>query len=271
MKRDLQRWSPNSWNDIAGNRFAKRTLKAIARQLRQSSVEGELKLKSRLAFLLIGKSRSGKTSMVKFLLRCLVCKEFNHQAGEPCLGVCDACRQHPEVRDYKSYFALTGIPQEAVPVHVHHIDCTTVLTPHELRAQLDDLQDAISYQGLQVVYLDEVHRLAKRGMDELLLKRVEDQPYLWILSTAKPDDLEDMLLNRVVTIRTELPEKEELDRWLVDRCIEASLDWEAEAIMMISEKSNSVPGIALQALALAVTCGEALTRELVQDWQPSGD
>lgn len=271
MKNDLQRWSPNSWEEIAGNRFAKRALKALARRLRHLSTAGELTSQPRLAILLTGRSRSGKTAMVKLLLRCLVCKDFNCQTGEPCRADCSACRQHPEVRDYKGHFALVDVPADIVPVHVHHIDCTTMLTPLELRAQLDDLQDAMTYQGLQVVYLDEVHRLAKRGMDELLLKRIEDQPYLWILSTAKPDNLEDMLLNRVVTIRTELPLKDELDRWLVDRCKEASLGWDPDAIMMISEKCNGVPGIALQALALAAACGQAVTCDLVEDWQPSGD
>jgi hypothetical protein len=77
-----------------------------------------------------------------------------------------------------------------------------------------------------------------------------------------------MFLNRLLKLKTELPEVEEMEHWLVDRCEEWGITWEPEAILRVVEKSNRVVGTALHALALAAIDPEVgLTPYLVEnDW-----
>jgi hypothetical protein len=77
-----------------------------------------------------------------------------------------------------------------------------------------------------------------------------------------------MLLNRAIKVPTELPSATEMETWLCDRCDEWGIEWQAEAIVRVVEKSNRVVGTALHALALAsLDPEEGLTPELVEnDW-----
>jgi len=106
-------------------------------------------------------------------------------------------------------------------------------------------------------------------MDEMLLKEVEEKNFLWIFSTAKPQNLEDMFVNRLIQLTTELPTSSEMEQWLCDRCDEWGIAWEPEAILRMVEKSNRVVGTALHALALAaIDPDEGLTIDLVEnDWK----
>ena len=73
-------------------------------------------------------------------------------------------------------------------------------------------------RGLRISYFDEVHRLKFRSMDQVLLNAVQDTNDLWLFSTAKPELLEQMFLNRLIKLSTQLPEAKEFESWLVDRC-----------------------------------------------------
>jgi DNA polymerase III gamma/tau subunit len=220
---------------------------------------------SRLCFLLFGPSRSGKTALVKFLVRCITCKKLDAATLDPCDGSCEACKQQPELfglEGINSYFLVDG---REIPVHFAIVDCTMIHTPEQLREKLVTLAN---YQGLRIFFFDEVHRLIKRGMDEMLLKAVEEKNYLWLFSTAKPGGLEDMFQNRLLKLKTELPRPEALESWLADRCEEWGINWEPEAIVRLVEKSNLIVGTALHALALAsLDPEEGLTLDLVEnDW-----
>src|SRR5205814_67600 len=153
--------------------------------------------------------------------------------------------------------------------HFAVVDCTKIYTPDQLRSTLIALTD---YDGIRIFYFDEVHRLRERHMDEMLLKEIEEKNFLWFFSTAKPEQLEDMFLNRLIKLSTELPGAEEMENWLADRCNEWSIRWEPEAILRVVEKSNRVVGTALHALALATLDEEGLTLDFVENsWHPELD
>jgi hypothetical protein len=104
-------------------------------------------------------------------------------------------------------------------------------------------------------------------MDELLLKAVEEMEMFWILATARPNLLEDMLRARLIVVRTERPSLEQLGLWLADRCDEWEIPWTSAAVERVAEKSNRIVGLALQPLALAaLDRQEGLTEDLVENF-----
>src|SRR5262249_3933563 len=113
----------------------------------------------------------------------------------------------------------------------------------------------------------QIHRLQHRGMDEQLLKPLEEKGFIWLGCAADVSKLEPMFRKRFVRFSTELPTQEELGDWLADRCEGFEVAYEPEAILRLVERSNCVPGIALQALELAsLYPGRKLTVELVEDF-----
>lgn len=262
---DILRWQPSRWDLFLGN---KRIIKQFQRMVKKirSIINGGVKEDfSRLCFLLFGPSRSGKTALVKFLVRCITCKSVDATTLNPCDGNCPTCRQRPELCGLEGLFSYLEAEGRQIAIHFAIVDCTMIHTPEQLR---DKLMSLASYTGLWIFYFDEVHRLVHRGMDEMLLKAVEDKNYLWLFSTAKPGGLEDMFQNRLLKLKTECPTAEELESWLVDRCEEWGINWEPQAIVRVAEKSNLIVGTALHALALAsLDPKEGLTLDLVEnDW-----
>lgn len=266
MKVDLQRWSPGTWDQVIGNALLKRHLKKLVATLRREyGRTGKVPVAGKMAMIITGQSRSGKTLLVKFLVRCLVCVDLDENLN-PCQGTCETCSQAPEISGLEGLYAAIGIPDGQLPVNFRVVDCTKITTAAELKQELVETQ--ASDGELTVVYFDEVHRLVKRGMDSMLLKEIEDKPILWVFSTAVPNELERMFLNRLVKFETELPDATEMAGWLCDRCDEGRIRWTKDAIKRLVAKSNRVPGLALQALALAAIDPDGLTLDLVEnDWK----
>lgn len=270
VRPDILRWLPYRWEDFIGNYRLIRHFKKLLKKIRRMVGDGGIIDLNQLCFLLTGDSRSGKTAMVKFLVRCIVCRELDEGTLNPCPGTCPACSQRPAQCGLSglnsTLLAYDADGTEVVPVHFAVIDCTLVQTPEQLRSHLVAMSD--TYDGIRVFYFDEVHRLVRNSMDEMLLKAVEDKQAVWFFSTAKPKGLEDMFQNRLLKLATEPPNADEMAAWLFDRCTEWGIPFEDEAIVRVVEKSNRVVGTALHALALAsIDDDTGLTLDLVEnDW-----
>lgn len=265
---DIFRFRPDTWDQIIGNPKIKRFLQQACRELRK-----EYKENARItpgvipSFLLSGDSRSGKTALVKHFVRCLTCKKVSEETLDPCDGSCKVCCEKIEKYGSEGIYSVLLSDFGCVPVEFIAIDCTKLSSPKELQDRLSRY-----YNGdpvLRIIYFDEAHRLVSRNMDEMLLKEIEEKDFVWIFSTAKPDDLEPMFLNRLIKFKTEFPNGNELANWLVDRCDELGVVWEENAIKRLVEKSNYVPGTALHCLALAaLNRKEGLTLDLVENnWE----
>lgn len=265
---EIMRWLPPDWDLFCGNRALKRQLKKLLLRIRtEYRNTGKVTDVSRLCFLITGDSRSGKTSLIKHFVRCITCVQLNEETLNPCDGTCSTCSMRPEQYGMEGLHSTCVFGPNMLEVHFMVVDCTKIYSPDQLRSQLIGTCDWTD--GLRVFYFDEVHRLVQRNMDEMLLKEIEEKNFMWIFSTAKPQNLEDMLLNRLLKLKTDLPESEELEDWLIGRCNDWGIAWESEAIMRVVEKCNRVPGTALHALALAaVEPDPGLTLDLVEnDWQ----
>lgn len=256
------------WDQILGNRKLKRTLQGLVRRIRSEMRQtGTVSDAGRLCLLLTGPSRSGKTATVNLCLRSLTCQKLDEETLDPCDGTCPTCRQRPEIFGLEGLYALAEAQDSRTQVNVSVVDCTKIDSPSQLRERLTEI--GYLRDGLQVCCFDEVHRLVSRGMDEMLLKEVEEKNFLWIFSTAKPEQLEDMFLNRLIKLETEPPTPAEMEKWLCDRCDEWGINWEPQAIVRLVEKSNRIVGTALHALALAsLHPEEGLTLDRVEnDWK----
>ncbi|MEO2032573.1 MAG: hypothetical protein ABGZ35_10860 [Planctomycetaceae bacterium] len=126
------------------------------------------------------------------------------------------------------------------------------------QAELDQLFVDVMYSDdLQIVHLDEVHRLARRHMDEQLLSLMDLRPAIWISSSAKIREhdsdgrtLEKMFQNRhSFRIETQKPSESELTVWLAERCDQFNIRCSDDAILRrLSQRSQRIPGMALQVL-----------------------
>jgi Holliday junction resolvasome RuvABC ATP-dependent DNA helicase subunit len=256
------RWSPQQWDDIIGNSAMKAYFRNLARMIRDEYRRtGRIPMAALGALLLSGLSRSGKTSLVKFLVRCLMCQSVDADLN-PCRHTCPACRDRPEVEGREGLFSVTATASSEVLVDLHIIDCGRTNTPAALEDQLRRLE--YFPNQLTVVFLDEVHRLTRNSADEMLLKILEDAELLFILSSAHAEKLDTMLRNRTVELATELPTDVEFGVWIARRCREFGTPYQEDAIVDLVQKSNRVPGLALREIAAAAINPEGLTRELVK-------
>lgn len=253
MTNDIKRWIPTRWQDVAGNAALVEHFQDILR----ASLDGDF---SGLNTLVTGKSRSGKTAIVKFFARCLYCERLDRETLTPCDFECRNCRTDV------SRFGLQGIEVQSQERFIHYlpIDCAGITEP-ELREKLTDLRD---YPGFRIVFMDEAHRLVRRSMDEQLLKPVEERENtMWIVTSAITGGLEAMFKKRFVRLQTQLPSIEELSIWLTDRCREFGINEidNPSTIVRLAERSNQIPGDALQVLArAAIKRPKRLTRQLVE-------
>jgi hypothetical protein len=234
-RRSVERWLPSSWDEVVGNPELKEHLRDVLWSVR---VKGDYSGNNTLVF---GPSRSGKTATLKLFMRCLVCHHLDEDSLNPCNRECPPCRAGSE------HFGEGGIFQQVHRVFFHclPIDCTAI-TESELRERLADLRD---FSGVRAVYLDEIHRLARRGMNEQLLKKTEERDFIWLASAISVKGLEEAFLNRFSTkIKTEAPSVEELAAWLEDRCRSLKLDWDdSHTMIRLAQRSNGMPGLALHA------------------------
>jgi Holliday junction resolvasome RuvABC ATP-dependent DNA helicase subunit len=247
-------WKPRCWADIIGNQRLKETLRNLVRKIR---VDGERRV-TRL--LIESPSRTGKTIAVRLFGRAMQCIKLDVKTLDPC-GKCESCRRNPEDFGDTGLFSILA----DCDVHFLSIDCTKLHSQKEIN---DILYGQRGIDGTRIIFLDEIHRLQHRALDEQFLKPVEEKDWVWIAAAADVSKLEQMFLNRFVKLKTELPGKEEMCLWVIDRCKEFRIPYEEKAIVELTKRSTRVPGIALQALDY-VSLGNGLTMEQLRAWQPS--
>jgi len=251
---EIQKWLPERFSEFVGN---SRLISYFQNGISTGCGIGNT--------LITGPSRSGKTAFVKFFIRACFCCHRDPATGDPC-GRCQTCTDDIGTNECWGIFSYCDPDQEHRPVDLHYvpIDCPRT-TEKELRSTLDDLRDT---SGVRIVYLDEVHRLVHRNMDEMLLKIMEERNFVWIASSASTTGLERMFLNRFpIKRRTNLPGTEELAIFITHRCRAWQIDWdEPSTLTRLAERSHHTPGLALQVLvAAAAEPDRLLTGELVEE------
>lgn len=251
---DVERWIPTNWDQVIGNKALVEHLRGLLWSLRFGGARKGINT------LVFGASRTGKTSTLKLFARCLLCKQLDSTTLNPCPAICDSC-QNDAAR-----FGEEGIEVQLAEGRFHYkpVDCLRIAGADDLRNRINEMWE---YEGHRVIHLDEVHRLANRGLDEHLLKPSEELNYLWLASAARIDKLDPTFLNRFsVKLGTELPVIEDLAEWLARRCLEWQIAWDdAETLWRLAQRASLVPGLALQPIARAnIARQRVVTRTMVE-------
>lgn len=268
---DIERWIPERWDQIVGNRALKEYFWDMIWCVRK---EGH---RSGFNLLATGPSRTGKTSAISFGIKCLGCLNFSFDTMNPC-GTCKCCTLNHHLYGNEGWENIVDFVDEnevktPVRYHFHPVDCTR-LSESDLEAKLAKLR--ICNEDLRIIYLDEAHRLSRRFMDEKLLKPLEDFPAIWIASSAniKNRDAEDQKLDKMFQnrfsfrIATQLPSLGELVLWLAMRCQEWGIlvEFPATTLPRLAERCHQIPGMALQVLNKAhKRRRKILTRGMVEE------
>jgi len=249
----IETWIPQQWNQVVGNE----DLVEHFREILRSMIAGDNK---GLNTMILGPSRTGKTSTIKLFVQCLTCEALDTQTFNPCCR-CGHCTRNVARLGEEGAFA----DLEFGNVHYIPFDCAN--------ADVSDVRDLVKrscdYEGIRVIYLDEVHRLHRSNshLEEMLLKVTEETNSMWIASSVSAETLEKMFQKRFVHICTQLPVNSDvLAIWLADRCQEWGITCDrAETLLLLAQKANLVPGDALQVLARAYKKSpRILTETLVQ-------
>lgn len=274
--KDIERWRPSRWDQIVGNQALKVYFWDMLWCVRQKGHRSGFNL------LLTGPSRGGKTSGVTLGIKALGCFNLNPETLNPC-GYCSNCKAKVGLYGNDGWensvdlFEDEETAKKAVRFLYLPLDCTWLdeedIDKVVTKVRVDD-------GNLKIIYLDEIHRLSRRFMDERLLKPLEDCEAIWIASSAyvrKQDDdegrkrleLEKMFQNRFTyRIETQKPTSAELALWLAERCEEWGIQIEAaeNTLCELTKRCHQVPGLALQVLNKAhKRRSRILTRNMVDE------
>lgn len=260
--KDIERWTAPRWDQVVGNQELKEYFYDTIWCVHQESH------RSGFNMLLTGDSRGGKTSGITLGIKALGCSHLDYETFNPC-GYCANCKAKVGLygNDGWENWVDVSEDEEAAKKSVRFlylpVDCTRLN-----EAEIDRVIEKVRVDdgNLKIIYLDEVHRLVRRGLDEQLLKPLETCEAIWIASSAyvkkedrddgnedgrKQDSLEKMFQNRFTfRIETQRPTVDEMSLWLAERSEEWSIKVEdAESTLQrLTERSCCVPGMALQVL-----------------------
>ena len=214
--RDLQRWFPQRFGEIAAN-------KSVVQTFTDFIERGPANL------LVTGPSRSGKTRTIKLGIRALCCPNRTITL-DPC-GQCATCHDVGEVRDghHGIYAVMMGSERSYIT-----INCETV-SKDELLALG---RDTVLWDPRTLVYFDEFRALAERNFAGLILTLIDEsnatffasaittKSTIWTGRKSRIEGVPEPLLARFMLKGTTLPNPAELANWMHDR----SRDWEIEIV-----------------------------------------
>lgn len=250
---EISQWVPESVEQIVGNekqiQYFREALKTGGRTP---------------PTILLGDSRTGKSATIKLFAKILMCEQALEDAPGPCLE-CDACKDRPDRYGQRGVEVHMRTDRKMANGKIHFVPCDcTQFTEQSIRDLLSELRD---YDGLRIVYLDEFHRLARRGLDEMLLKPVEEKNFVWWASAVSTEGIDQMLLNRFcVRLRTEPPTEAALAEWLALRCVAWQLQWDdPQTLIDLADRSGLIPGKALHVLARAAATSDRMVTKTMLD------
>jgi hypothetical protein len=262
--RDIERWFPERWDEIAGNSLVKQAFRDFVRCGQGSNT------------LVTGQTRTAKTRTIYLFIMALFCKNRTSTL-DPC-HQCETCRSLNHAREEHAglWSTLSDSNFCYVPV-----DCENV-TPEELRRLLNQ---SIDESVPTVVYLDEVAALGRRNLEGIVLKPIDELPIVWIASAItvrKPSvrgkvrrtaSLSTPLRARFgLKLGTALPTEAELNTWLKQRCTEWEIRVkEEDAISLLVSRTRCRVVLVLHVLANAVAKGRILTADDIRGFNFDAD
>ncbi len=235
------RYRPRNYDDVLGQG-------ATVAVLKQFVVEG---CGFHQSYVFCGQHGSGKTTLGRILARALLCED--PVDGAPC-DQCESCLTF-----------LSGDTHECF----EELDAATKSGKADLGRIIEDVSYS-TVSGKRRIYLfDESHRLSKQALD-VLLKPMEDNTpgsddkrLVCIFCTTEPEKMVGTIFSRCApAFKIRSAPLEDIATRLAFICEQESITYDQDALMLISEQSEShirdaikmVEGVSMLG---AVTCGNA--------------
>ena len=233
-----RKYRPSTFEDIVGQEHIVKTLKGAIDSGRVSH-----------AYLFCGPRGTGKTTAARILAKALLCVSAPTSSPD---GTCEECKliaeaQHPDVSELDAA-SRTGVDS--------------------VREEIISRVNFAPTRGKFKVYIiDEVHMLSNAAFNALL-KTLEEPPnhVVFILCTTDPQKVPETIHSRCQRFDFRKISVDELTGRLGAVCNMENVEFEGEALDLISRRSDGGLRDALTSLEQAITYGDGkVTLQVAQD------
>ena len=232
-----RKYRPQSLNEVKGQEQVVQALKNTILMNRISN-----------AYLFSGTRGVGKTSVARIFSRTLNCQSPSEESSA--CGNCQACND-----------ILDGRCPDVIEIDgASHNGVDEV---RKLQESLNFMPVAVKFK---VVIIDEVHMLSK-GAFNALLKTVEEPPphLVFIFATTELHKVPDTIVSRCQQIRFRPISKPQVEKVLEGVLKSEKIDFDSEALSLISDQARGSMRDALSILDFCVVyCQDKLTIQKVE-------
>ncbi len=194
------------------------------------------------AYLFTGTRGVGKTTLARIFARALNCE--TGISASPC-GNCNTCNSV----DQGNYIDLI------------EVDAASRTRVDDTRELLDNVQYAPTQGRFKIYLIDEVHMLSAHSFNALLKTLEEPPPHVkFLLATTDPQKLPATILSRCIQFNLKSMDLEKLNTQLMKILQAEKIEFDADAIMVLSRSADGSVRDALSLLDQAIAFGNGTVR-----------